>query len=397
MPVGRSFGGLGLRRMEHVAPAAFIGGALQALPHLARQLEAAAGGVRPAPDAFAEGPTGRFLTAAIADLNAIDAYPDVEQFPATAAQLFAEFADVPPPKVQKYLSTFVDAATKRAWAAAATPRERAHRISCAQTNAQAFRALDVPPLSDAAMRSVLLHLMHMEQDPSLGDLLCACGTAHASDPTHALSCRRFWRRSLTLRHILVQEDLQRLCQLAGWHAELEVSIRGSVFRDVFRGHGSVLDLLVHTPSATYGIDVSGINPNAPSYVQRASQEALYAAGLRANYKDGKYKAICAHHGIEFLPFVFEAPGALHRRAADFLKLLAAALVESRAAPELATFNAAYTHVSRTINAAIHTGNAAVFRQALMQARIEGRRGPPGAYIPVREGGWRAPAATAAQA
>ena len=221
----------------------------------------------------------------------------------------------------------------------------------------------------------LMH-MHMGQDEGLGDLLCACGTAHARDPTHALSCRRFWRRALTWRHTLVQETLQQLCSLAGWHAELEVPIRGAQFQDDFRGHGSVLDLLIHTPYETYGIDVSGINPNAQSYVQGAASQALHAAGTRAAYKVDKYAAICDLRDIKFLPFVFEAPGALHLSAVKLLKDLATALVESRAAPELTTFNAAFTHASRTINAAIHKGNAAVFRQALMQARVEGRRRPP---------------------
>jgi hypothetical protein len=395
MPVGRNFGGLGLRRLEHVAPAAYIGGALQAMPHLARHVRAAAGGVLPTPEAFAASPTGRFLTSAIAELTARGAYPDEEQFPTTAARMFTEFADVPPAQAQKYLSTFVDAATKRAWTQVASPRERAHRISCAQPNAQAYRWLDEPPLSNAEMRSVLRHLMHMGQDEGLGDLLCACGTAHARDPTHALSCRRFWRRALTWRHTLVQETLQQLCSLAGWHAELEVPIRGAQFQDDFRGHGSVLDLLIHTPYETYGIDVSGINPNAQSYVQGAASQALHAAGTRAAYKVDKYAAICALRDIKFLPFVFEAPGALHLSAVKLLKDLATALVESRAAPELTTFNAAFTHASRTINAAIHKGNAAVFRQALMQARVEGRRGPPRAYISARLGGWRAPRHTGA--
>ena len=64
--------------------------------------------------------------------------------------------------------------------------------------------------------------------------------------------------------------------------------------------------------------MSGINPNAPSYVDSSINDECKARQSRESYKINKYHEYSSQNGKGFVPFVLESYGGLGDRAHKFL-------------------------------------------------------------------------------
>ena len=73
------------------------------------------------------------------------------------------------------------------------------------------------------------------------------------------------------------------------------------------------------PGGDYVSDVRGIDPLAPSYLEKNKRNPNAAADQAARDKTKKYKNLLSDCNVKFEPFVFDLLGGLHKSAVRLLK------------------------------------------------------------------------------
>ena len=109
------------------------------------------------------------------------------------------------------------------------------------------------------------------------------------------------------RHDVITNVLMRFCKEQGVVARTEVM--------VVEGTSKRMDLVVYLPNKTVWFDVSVVNETADSYV---GKDAL---GHRAETKRGRWKRHADARGIEFIPLIFSAHGAMDKQVHAFIAFL----------------------------------------------------------------------------
>jgi len=145
--------------------------------------------------------------------------------------------------------------------------------------------------------------------PPLDDIPETCPLCKedvTATPWHALSCAKLKRKTVTRRH-------DRCCQLLCRFARSNDCTAHVVQKDLAH---LLPDGEIHMFSRTVDFDVSGVNPHTPSYVDMAPGEAMTQ---RERYKIGKYAAHSEQQGRAFAPFVLDAYGCLAPAALQLIK------------------------------------------------------------------------------
>ena len=148
--------------------------------------------------------------------------------------------------------------------------------------------LGLPPLDDVPVTCTL------------------CSEDISASPWHALSCVMLKRKAVTRRH-------DRCCQLLCRFARSNDCTAHVVQKDLAH---LLPDGEIHMFYRTVDFDVSGVNPHAPSYVDMAPGKAMIA---REKYKIGKYGTHSQQEGRTFVPFVLDSYGCLAPAALQLLK------------------------------------------------------------------------------
>ena len=115
-----------------------------------------------------------------------------------------------------------------------------------------------------------------------------------------------------------------------------------------------LDIVVHLPNKTLGIDVSVCNPTVPSCVEECSKRALAAVVNRERDKASKYRGVTE----QFLSFVVDSYGAFGVQAQKIVQELHDNCESSMYRPK------AYTR--RRLAIVLQRGNAALYRVAALE-------------------------------
>ena len=145
--------------------------------------------------------------------------------------------------------------------------------------------------------------------PPLDDVPVTCSLCSediSASPWHALSCVMLKRKAVTRRH-------DRCCQLLCRFARSNDCTAHVVQKDLAH---LLPDGEIHMFYRTVDFDVSGVNPHAPSYVDMAPGKAMIA---REKYKIGKYGTHSQQEGRTFVPFVLDSYGCLAPAALQLLK------------------------------------------------------------------------------
>ena len=145
--------------------------------------------------------------------------------------------------------------------------------------------------------------------PPLDDLPETCPLCKedvTASPWHALSCAKLKRKSITRRH-------DRCCQLLCRFARSNDCTAHVVQKDLAH---LLPDGEIHMFCRTVDFDVSGVNPHTPSYVDMAPGKAMTE---RESHKISKYGTHSQQGGRTFVPFVLDCYGCLAPAALQLLK------------------------------------------------------------------------------
>jgi hypothetical protein len=145
--------------------------------------------------------------------------------------------------------------------------------------------------------------------PPLDDIPETCPLCKedvTASPWHALSCDKLKRKMVTRRH-------DRCCQLLCRFARSNDCTAHVVQKDLAH---LLPDGEIHMFYRTVDFDVSGVNPHAPSYVDMAPGNAMVA---REKFKISKYGTHSQQGGRTFAPFVLDSYGCLAPAALQLLK------------------------------------------------------------------------------
>ena len=133
-----------------------------------------------------------------------------------------------------------------------------------------------------------------------------CKEDVTASPWHALSCDKLKRKSITRRH-------DRCCQLLCRFARSNDCTAHVVQKDLAH---LLPDGEIHMFYRTVAFDVSGVNPHTPSYVDMAPGKAM---SERERYKISKYGTHSQQEGRTFVPFVLDSYGCLAPAALQLVK------------------------------------------------------------------------------
>ena len=137
---------------------------------------------------------------------------------------------------------------------------------------------------------------------------CACGAAHPT-VAHALSCKKL--RGRFVRHDVTVNLLANMCCEAGFTATTEVM--------VVEGKQKRMDLVITLPTGRVWIDVSFVNPLAPSYLSDKDPKAT-----REKAKVAKWGNDARRRGVSFIPFIIDTYGGIGKQAKEWLGEIAKA-------------------------------------------------------------------------
>ena len=135
---------------------------------------------------------------------------------------------------------------------------------------------------------------------------CACGEAHPTI-THVLSCKKL--RGRFVRHDVIVNLLASITRRLGLTAITEVM--------VVEGKQKRMDIVITLPTRRVWIDVSIINPLAPSYLRHKDPKSS-----REKAKTSNWGAHAEQRGVEFIPFIVDVYGGIGEQAKKWLGELA---------------------------------------------------------------------------
>ena len=145
--------------------------------------------------------------------------------------------------------------------------------------------------------------------------LCGARADLQSDPWHPLHCRFQASHGKSVQHNEVRDLLWNLCRKAGY-----ANVRTEV-KDYQATCHSIPDVVVTFDCTTHAIDVSGIDPCAPSHVAQSARHTLSSAHEREVQKNAQHALLSQRHDVSVVPFVFETHGGLGPRAIEFIDKL----------------------------------------------------------------------------
>ena len=141
-----------------------------------------------------------------------------------------------------------------------------------------------------------------------GKIFCKCGR-DTTNLNHVLSCKK--SRGRFVRHDSQVEVLNTMLREAGVVARKEVRVIG--------GTQKRMDIVITLPSGErMWIDVSVVNPEAPTYASKATP----ATELRAAEKVAKWGHLAREQGIQFIPAIIDVYGNMGAGYESLLQFIA---------------------------------------------------------------------------
>jgi hypothetical protein len=122
---------------------------------------------------------------------------------------------------------------------------------------------------------------------------CRCGKNISADPYHHLNCN-LNSGMITLRHNRLVQTLSDIAKLAGAATSIEPRVP----------HTNSIrpDLTIALDGLFYSVDVSVVNPLAPSFLRTAKRHSLAVAEIKAKQKKTKYSEQAKSWNAAFFPF-----------------------------------------------------------------------------------------------
>ena len=242
-----------------------------------------------------------------------------EYFPTTLQGLFhslANFAkgNLAADQYQKTLTAELENARADAAEAGRNQEGIARNISNRIRGSSALlSASPTPAYSKLSAPAFSTHLKLRAGTYQMPHKFCKCGKQMLT-AEHCLSCKHL--RGVIIRHDVLVESLTQMFLAAGKVARSEVR--------VVAGTQKRMDVVVYSGDSILWIDVSVVNPLAPSYIANP-KGALKA---REQHKIRKWAAHAEQRGYTFLPFVVNVYGGLGGCAINVLQTLARAALEN---------------------------------------------------------------------
>ncbi len=173
------------------------------------------------------------------------------------------------------------------------------------------------------------------------------------------------------RHNLVAHSIIRIAQDAGYETSREVNLLDDT------GVGRRVDAVLYSQYASRPsimVDVSIVDPCAPSHIKPAASKSLACASTREKEKDKTYLPIVKqNHGI-FYPLVAETYGGFGNKLTRFLKLLQMDAIDHHQLSE--TESQAWLHKAKcSVATALQLGNAKILNRLMRKAFTRRKRGP----------------------
>ena len=322
-----NMGGLGFRSVEKTSPIAYFASVMSAMKVMSRIDDGLKGLVAhfkdpplgigppdPVPqhihDLMLKGLPGLLLEAwAVARREVFDhILSSSVSFPKTPQELFRMLASevVSVDKLQHELCEVVE----ECWVEQEKGRQSVVEVARNQANAirGASALLSNTPtpalltMSDAAFRfSLQARLGHFE----VPQHMCVCGCSIMS-VDHIFSCHKLKGRFI--RHDVIVALVCNMFKCAGLVAKTEVRVVNCTQKR--------MDIVVYTARGNYWIDVSIVNPLAPSYIEKKDP-----IEIREKHKRGKWQPHAGTAGVKFLPFVLNTMGGLGPSALSILQMV----------------------------------------------------------------------------
>jgi hypothetical protein len=156
--------------------------------------------------------------------------------------------------------------------------------------------------------------------PESPRLICDknCQVDLTKDPFHRLHCNRENKRGRYHQHNNIQALLVHFAKSLGLEAEQTPG------RFRFEDDQRTPDAAITIADTVHVIDVSGIDPLAPSHIKRNKAGPNKAAGDREKKKVEYYGDLVDAFDVEIEPFVYDLLGGLQESAVDLLKKIAKA-------------------------------------------------------------------------
>lgn len=350
-------GGLGLRSMAPLAPAAFLASVAQSTGDI---------------NAMATRTTVAVSTIPTA-LRAAECYDGLArdgvvfealQLPNTAHGFWETTASSLPRELkhlQRGFTRFLEGAKVTAWARRLTAFDRCRQHSLCGPHASAWlTALPTEPaltMSDAAFGAATRLRLGL---PPMDDLpaRCACGKQLSSDANHFLGCELLRSRSMNTRHNRVRDTVGRLALEAGASVTKELQL-----------DGVRPDLEFTWSSHVAHADVSIVHPQSPSYVHVAAARVQGAACSRESEKVRKFAPHAHREGATFVPLILESFGTFGREFVGWVKYAGDQSQQATGDTRDASCSDFVQRAIRTIAVQLQTGNARVLWEGAQSARV----------------------------
>ena len=243
------------------------------------------------------------------ELNDIDSDSAIQFFPSSEQLLLEGFGGFAAQKLQNLLTKMCEQTKYRAMEDGRTAEEAARARatksygSCAAMLAKPTSAgTTIPP---SALRFAAQNRLGTAV---FGASKCACGVAHPT-VAHALSCKKL--RGRFVRHDVIVNLLAKMCCEAGFTTTTEVM--------VVEGKQKRMDLVITLPTGRVWIDVSFVNPLAPSYLSDKDPKAT-----REKAKVTRWGNDARRRGVTFVPFIIDIYGGIGGQAKEWLGEIAKA-------------------------------------------------------------------------
>ena len=223
----------------------------------------------------------------------------------TLTELFKEVKDCDVNKLQNRLTKKVEKTIAEEYDRERNPTERA-RVRAASSYGAKAAFLAVPTSGDLSLHpEAMAFAVQYRVGTSASTAhvsMCACGE-RLPQATHILSCKHL--RGRFVRHDVLVSLLAKMCTEAGLVATTEVM--------VVEGRQKRMDLVITLPTGRVWIDVSVVNPQAPSYVKDTNPKRT-----REQAKTAKWQLEAKKKWVQFIPFVVDTFGGLGKQAKDWL-------------------------------------------------------------------------------
>ena len=200
-------------------------------------------------------------------------------------------------------------------------------------------------------------------------LLCACSRNVSLSDEHVFSCPV--QRGPTARHNHLVGEVREMAEAVGLHTQLEP--RG--FPGIDCDSGPDIDIAdFHGFQRPVCVDVTVVDPLAPSREKRAAAVALTTALTAERDKTSKYKEVLRLANRGFIPFAMEVTGGLAPCAVELLRTCAKRHKELTPDRPFSTYSDSWTartfcdYWLQRLAVALRKGNALVVSRALSAAQ-----------------------------